>query len=325
MNGRRPHRRKGDDMQPTVEDMSETRWYPSEHEIEAWLDDIWALGHRSECQATPLVEEGHQARAHVNHMGAFRYIRFAPEGMEPFWAYWQPAPSGPAPLLAHTPGYGAEMSMHPELAAQGFNVIHINPLGYATPQGYDESKKQGRDPWPVLYNTVQSGAQEGYKTWLANCVTAVRWAWTQDTVLPGRVSFFGSSQGGGCSLLLGSLFRDRGCRCVAADVPFLTNFPLAKKEAQSFGMIDEGLRQLRDAAKGWRALGFIDTLSHAARLTMPVLLTAAGNDKTCTPGTIESLFHRLPSTRSYTFLDGLSHGYTRQFIALALGWFRMYA
>ncbi|GEM_PF-2223529 len=31
----------------------------------------------------------------------------------------------PAPLVVHTPGYGEEMSMHPELARY-FNVLHIN-------------------------------------------------------------------------------------------------------------------------------------------------------------------------------------------------------
>ena len=46
--------------------------------------------------------------------------------------------NSPAPLLVHTPGYGGEMSMHPELA-QYFNVLHINPLGYTTPEGKDEN------------------------------------------------------------------------------------------------------------------------------------------------------------------------------------------
>ena len=44
---------------------------------------------------------------------------------ERFYAYFQPVYSGgPAPLLLHVPGYGGELSMHPELVFDGFNVLH---------------------------------------------------------------------------------------------------------------------------------------------------------------------------------------------------------
>ncbi|MBD3392628.1 MAG: hypothetical protein GF418_11100 [Chitinivibrionales bacterium] len=305
--------------------LPEFRHYPSAEKVDSWIDSVWDLGAKTKCPARRIVREGHPSQAHITHMHGFGYLRFAPAGMDPFYACWQPALNGPAPLLVHTPGYGSEMSMHPDLAAQGFNVLHVNPMGYATPDGYDESKRRGQENWPVLRDTVETGAREGYRIWLAQCVMAIRWAWKQKTVLANRVSFFGSSQGGGCSLILGSLFKDHGARCVAADVPFLTNFPSAKGQAGAYAMIHDGLNEMPDVARGWHAIGFIDTLSHARRLTMPVLLTAAGDDTTCTPGSIESLFARLPSTRSYTFLQGLPHGYTEPFIPLALGWFRLYA
>ena len=60
-------------------------------------------------------------------------------------------------------------------------------------------------------------------------------------------------------------------------------------------------------------------------MTMPVLLTAGGADVTCPPPTIEALFDKLPTTRLYCHLDGQAHGYTREFIALASAWFRLYA
>ena len=85
----------------------------------------------------------------------------------------------------------------------------------------------------------------------------------------------------------------------------------------------DGVKQI--ATEAWRALGFIDTLSHARRLTLPVMLTAGGEDTACPPATIESLFEKLPATRMYCHLHGQEHDYTQEFIALAAAWFRLYA
>ncbi|MGL1891287.1 MAG: acetylxylan esterase [Spirochaetaceae bacterium] len=260
----------------------------------------------------------------VNHVGQeFHYVKFSPKGMEPFYGYWQPVLSGPAPLLFHVPGYGAEMSTHPELVAQGFNVLHVSPLGYATPDGPDETKKRN-EAWPVLPDTVLSGARQGYKIWLVNCIMAINWAMKQREVIENRISFFGTSQGGGGSLLLGSIFKDRGLRCVAADVPFLTNYPMANGRG-AYSHATEGLDLLEDKAAGWKALGFVDTMTHVKRLTCPVLLTAGGKDTVCPPETIQSLYEKLPGTKSLTYFETLIHRYTREFIPLAGAWFRIYA
>jgi cephalosporin-C deacetylase-like acetyl esterase len=303
----------------------EFKYYPSEAQLDAWLEDIWETGSAAQCDISKIEKQEHGPGIEINHRHGFCYLRLSPEEMQPFYAYWQPALSYPAPLLVHTPGYGAEMSMHPELAAQGFNVLHINPLGYATPDSFDDSRRDGQGNWPVMHDTIISGAQKGYRDWLLNCVMAISWAWQQPEVLPGRISFYGTSQGGGMACILASMHRDRGLRCVAADVAFLTNFPLAKDTPGAYAMVNDGLKNLSEPEKGWHALGFIDTLSHARRLTVPVLLTAGGSDQTCPPATIESLFHALPGTRSYTYLDGVGHCHTEQFIPLAAAWFRLYA
>ena len=65
--------------------------------------------------------------------------------------------------------------------------------------------------------------------------------------------------------------------------------------------------------------------SHARRLTLPVLLTAAELDESCPPDTVETLFQKLPDVRSYTFLKNTAHRYTTQFVPLAAAWFRLYA
>ncbi len=323
----------------TQETLPEFTHYPDDAEVDAWLARIWLKAQHTRCDVEPLEAQGFTEQLGLRHMKGYRYVRFSPEGSDSFYAYWQPAPSAPAPLLVHTPGYGAEMSVHPDLVMQGYNVLHVNPLGYVTPSGADAAKRQD-DTWPVFYDTLTSGGERGYMDWFAQCVMAVRWAWRQPSVLPDRVSFFGTSQGGGASLLLGSLYQGRGARCVATDVPWLINFPLAKRYKPAWAeTLFERLESSQQRGKGsgretlaqqekhkiWRAMGLLDARSHARRLTLPVLLTAGSEDQTCYPATIETLFEALPTTKAYCYLDGQGHGYTQAFIALASAWFRLYA
>jgi cephalosporin-C deacetylase-like acetyl esterase len=308
-----------------VTEQAEFRFYPSEAEVDAWLDAIWQQAQETECEVEPLDEQGFTMQFGIRHLKGYQYVRFSPEGMDTFYGYWQPAPSQPAPLLVHTPGYGAEMSAHPDLVAQGYNVLHVNPLGYVTPSGADEAKRRD-DTWPVFYETYTSRGERGYRQWLINCVLAIRWAQGQGAVLADRVSFFGSSQGGGASQMLGSLYRDHGVRCVAADVSWMTNFPLCKELDVEWGHDTfAAIEAMEDPADGWYALGLIDALSHARRLTVPVMLTAGGADPTCPPAAIETVFDKLPLTRMYCYIDGQGHAYTQEFVTLATAWFRLYA
>jgi cephalosporin-C deacetylase-like acetyl esterase len=301
------------------------QFYPTPAAIDAWLDEIWQAGQQADLEAELLDENGFTQQLGIRHVRGYSYVRFSGHGGAPFYGYWQPAPSQPAPLLVHTPGYGAEMSVHPDLVAQGYNVLHVNPLGYVGPAGADTDKQQN-ESWPVFGETLQSGGQRGYRQWLTDCVCATRWATNRPEVLPDRISFLGTSQGGGASLLLGSLYHRRGVRCVAADEPWMVDFPLALELkpdwAQDLAARTAGMP---DPAPLWHTLGLLDALSHVHRLTVPVLLTAGGSDETCPPPTIEALFERLPTTKLYCLLDGQAHGYTCEFVTLAAAWFRLYA
>src|SRR5690606_34112876 len=133
-------------------------------------------------KVTLLDQQGFDYPLSMAHMHGFRYVRFEPQGMHPFYAYWQPAPSQPAPLLVHTLGYCARIQAHPDLVAQGYNVLHVNPLGYATPQGADEALRAG-ESWPVFATHLFEGFEVGYRPWFLNVMQAVSWAQEQDAVL----------------------------------------------------------------------------------------------------------------------------------------------
>lgn len=305
--------------------------YPDAEAIDQMVADLWEAVASVPFEAEVLDRRGLGDTLEMSHMHGFSYVRFRPEGMDPFYGYWQPAASQPAPLLVHTPGYGAGIQAHPDLVAQGYNVLHVNPLGYMTPEGTDASKRRnGR--WPVFWKTTFSGFEHGYRRWLINVMQAVSWAQEEEAVLPDRLSFFGTSQGGGASLWLGSIYRDEGARCVAADEPFMVHFPAYKvlrpdwsKTGGTFEGFYERVDEAEDPRKIWRRLGLIDALSHVHRLTMPVLLTAGGSDESCPAQTILELFERLPGTKSMIYLDRQAHGQTREFPPLAAAWFRLYA
>jgi len=308
--------------------------YPDADEIDQIIDDLWTDADNVPVVANSLEEPGFGCGLSMAHMHGYSYIHIEPEGMDAFYAYWQPALSQPAPLLVHTPGYGGRITVHPDLVTRGYNVLHVNPLGYGTPTGPDESKKREQADWPVYIDTIFGGFEVGYRKWLLNVLQAVTWAQAQPGVLPDRLSFFGTSQGGGATLMLGSIYRDKGVRCLAADEPWLVNFPLYRELLPEWAQGGDGdsgpglfdrIAAADDPGALWRRIGTIDALSHLHRLELPVLLTAGGADNTCPAATIQSLYDWLPGTKALIFLQGEGHGYTKEFPTLAAAWFRLYA
>jgi len=296
--------------------------YPTSDEIDEWCSHLLEEAEKRSLEARFSEAPSYAFQLGVRHTSGNAYVAFDSPGRKTFYGYWQPATVSPAPVLFHLPGYGAEMSAHPELVADGFNVLHINPLGYATPQG----PSQTGDVWPVLPDTVNTRGKHGYVDWLGDAAAAVLWALSLDEVEAKRYGFFGSSQGGGTSLLMASIFANRGVKAVAADVPFLTNFPLmfAQKNRGAYQTAFDAMASPGGDAGEWRALGYVDTISHAERLSVPTLLTAGELDATCPPVSVSSLFDALPGTRSYTYVSGLGHGYTVPFLRLARAWFILY-
>jgi cephalosporin-C deacetylase-like acetyl esterase len=313
--------------------------YPTSQQVDQWCDKLLRDADAVQYTATPTEMPDRPGEVRARHTtGQFMAFetRFSVGGggtsnAERFYVYFQPVHGGgPAPLLVHLPGYGGELSMHPELVAAGFNVLHVNPRGYFTPQGPDNTRLLD-GAWPVLPETVMSLGERGYVNWYRDALVAVRWARTQTSVQGERLGFFGTSQGGGTALVLSSILRGRSVKAVAADLPFLTHFPMmsSKKDTNAYFLAFARLDQLekQDPAKlpqAWHALGYIDTMCHAHRLTMPVLLTAGSTDTICLPETIKALFEALPGTRSYTGIAGQDHAYTVPFLPLARAWFGLY-
>lgn len=299
------------------------RYYPDKSDVEKWIEGLWAFADSLECEAEILTDNGIRNSHGPFYMNRNRIVKFMPKGMRPFYGLWQPVLKGPSPLVVHVPGYNAELSIHTDVAGANYNMLQLSPLGYWTPEGLDDSLKP-EGYWPVLPNSVNEKDPEGYFGWLANCIMAVKWAWKQSSVLDNRVSFFGTSQGGGTALLLGSVFADKGTRCVAAEEPFLTNYPMANWSG-AYIVAKNAVEAYSDKAAGWHALGMVDTISHASRMTYPVMLTLGTADNICPPETVISLYERLDTEKLLFSMKDRGHGYQYEFIRLTLAWLGMYA
>lgn len=298
-------------------------FYPSREEIDRWTGSL--LERRDRIPATGVfTEENPITQAFGNGPNALenRFVRFETATGHIFWGYWQPAIKQPAPLLVNLPGYGGYVNMHPQISDDNYNILHISPMGYVSPNGANAELAMDDGQWPVLHNTAM-GLPGGYEDWLLDCLLAVRWAKAQPGVLGGRVSFYGTSQGGGASLLMASILRDEA-RCVCADLPFLTAFPLSNLEGEAYQLLRPAYRTVREAVF-WNRLGFVDTVSHAHRLTMPVMVSAGGKDTVCPPASIEHLFGKLPGTKQFTYLENNVHTHSRQSMVLFRSWFALYA
>lgn len=296
--------------------------YPSAGEIDRWLDDIFAESADRPFTAEPVADSLFLPATQLGYICP-QLMRFETPGLPAFYGVWYPPVSGPKPLLTFLPGYGSELSLVPMVPAEQYAGLSLCPLGYWTPQGQPDDRREEGE-WPVLPDTARTGGQGGYRDWLLQAAMAVRWAWRQtEAVLPDRVAFWGTSQGGGAALLLGSLFAGRGTRCVMADEPFLTDYPTAAFRG-AYHVLEKAFRAM-PAEAFWHAVGLVDTVEHARRLRVPVMLTSGGADTVCPPETLERLWERLPDTKLHLFLNERGHGHNREFAALMLGFAALYA
>ena len=300
-------------MDIKFEDIS--RFYPSDEEIDAWVEEIWK---ESEKRAYTVEEVWIDPHPFLLDGFGIPYnhpflMKFTVEGLDSFYVtYYQPI-SGPKPLLCFLPGYGDRMQLVSSAVAHDFACISVSP------------KPTLKEGWSVYPETIRTRGKGGYFEWLLQVAIAVKWTWKEKSkyVLHERVSFYGSSQGGGTAVILGSIFSNRGTKCVMADVPFLTNAPLAVSLG-SYAVLDIA-KQAMEENEFWHYAGLVDTLLHARRLDVPVMVTANEKDGSCPPETVRTLYEKLSSTKLLLEIKDREHWSNNEFERLVMTWAGMYA
>lgn len=298
-------------------------YYPSSEEVDHWCSALLDKSLNISVHAT-FVDSNPITPSFGNNPNTLenRYLRFDTSSGHVFYAYWQPAHKSPAPLLVNLPGYGSYIGLHPQIVDDGYNILHISPLGYVSPEGIDNSRLMEDGNWPVLVNQAK-GMTGNYSDWLLDALLSIRTVAAFPEVLNDRISLFGTSQGGGGSLLLASLLQEQ-IRCVCADLPFLTAFPLSGLQGSAYGSLSQAYKDT-PAPTFWNNLGYVDTLSHAHRLHIPVMLSAGGKDDVCPAATVEKLYAALKTTKQFTFLENGVHTHSRESMYLFRTWFSLFA
>lgn len=235
------------------------------------------------------------------------YIKIQRTGHSAFYSWFVPAKQEGRPLIVMMPGYHAFIYQMPDVSEK-YNFLFASPLGYVTPQGRDYSKFE-HGVRPVMYNTIH-GREDGYEQWVLDVLAAVKWVDGEYGLDGVPVITAGTSQGGGMSLVLGSIMKPRTA-AICADEPWLIGFSGERIE----GIVNQncyGMEIVRMSQVEKNLFPF-DPVRHTERLTMPVLVTASDADNDCPAVYIEKMFANIPEPKRLVKYTNRPHGYDISF------------
>ncbi|MGW0904701.1 acetylxylan esterase [Streptomyces sp. NPDC002853] len=232
--------------------------------------------------------------AHLSTVDVFD-VTFAGFGGHPVKG-WLTLPAGttePLPAVVEYIGYGGGRGLpHERLlwSAAGFAHFVMDTRG----QGSGGSAGDTPDPvgsGPAYPGYMTRGIEDPheyyYRRVFTDGVRAVEAARSHPLVDSSRVAAVGGSQGGGITLAVGGLVPDLAA--IAADVPFLCDFPRAttltdRPPYREIALYMKAKRGVEERV--FRTLSYFDGVHFAARGTAPALFSAALEDMTCPPSTV---------------------------------------
>lgn len=205
----------------------------------------------------------------------------------------------PWPVIISPPGYGGkQQSVMLSECQRGYAILQVFPRG----QG--ESESYYKIPGDKLTGQLANPDSNYYRGAYTDVMRVIDYVFTRKDLDNKRIALSGTSQGGGISLVVGSL--DRRIKTVVAHVPFLCNFELAAKTDGSL------VKQLLDKAgknntNSLATLAYFDPLHLVKNLLVPTLISAGGMDTTCPQATIRSVYAQLPGKKELKFYPNLRH------------------
>jgi len=220
-------------------------------------------------------------------------------------------------LMVSLPGYNSDWNDLSKYMSGDYDILQLSPLGYNTPSGFNLQKRI-RGAWPVLYETVSAiDKNVGYNKWFYEVCLAIKAVRKENQ----KLIFLGTSQGGGASLLMSSVFNDCTVAC-SAEMPFLIGFS------------DKNYKRVRDFVGSqigytgqmiydfWakERLYVLDPINHIQRISCKTFLLAGGLDEQCPKEDIEFLYDKLQCPKKYVLLEESDHGYTEAFKKNAVSW-----
>ncbi len=268
------------------------------------------------CNTLRLKSDETNVDVHIfeNEAQELKWVKFSYEYGAFYGRYRD---NGSDKLLISLPGYNSDWNDLSAYMDIKCDVLQLSPLGYNTPQGFDE-KKRVNGAWPVLYDTVSETEEDvGYNRWFFEVCLAIKAIRKDDQ----KLLFIGTSQGGGGALVMSSIFNECTVAC-ASEMPFLIGFSdFSYSRVKNFvaNQINNPAKMIYDFYAKER-LFVLDPIMHKTRIKCPTLLVSGEMDKECPPEDIYKLYQVLECEKEYVELKKQGHGYTKEFIAQAKQW-----
>jgi cephalosporin-C deacetylase len=190
------------------------------------------------------------------------------------------------PVIVQFHGYTGSKGVpaeHLHWALQGFRVFAVDVRGQDgdTPdnQAYPSGSAKG-----YLTKGIQSPETYYYRYVYLDCLRAVDFVLAQAGT--GPVFLSGASQGGGLTLAVAALGRERGIAAAMPDVPFLCHFRRAV-EVFTAGSYQELVSHWQahpdQVENNFQTLSYFDGLNFSPLIECPVLLSLGLLDTNCPP------------------------------------------
>lgn len=281
------------------------------------FDGFWERTLAESRSAGGAVEATDVTDRHLLRTVEVADVRFPGFGGDPVaaWLLRPRGSDGPLPVVVTYMGYSCGRGLptdHLLWSAAGYAQLVVDSRG----QGHDtpDPVAGGGTQWVKGFMTrgIDSPDDYYYRRLMTDCVRAVDAVAHLPGVDPERVVVAGGSQGGGLTIAVAGLARDRVAAALP-DVPFLCHF---RRGAELCGEgpyveIAEYLRwhSRHGVEPAFTTLSYFDGVHFAQRATAPALFSVGLMDPICPPSTVYAAFnHYAGEDRTMTVWPFADHG-----------------
>jgi cephalosporin-C deacetylase len=263
------------------------------------IDDFWAQT-LAQTRAHPLAPSFVSADSWLAAVETYD-VTFAGFGGSPVrgWLHLPARRESALPAVVEYLGYGGGRGLPHERvlwAVAGYAHLVMDTRGQGSAWSAGDTPDPGAGSSPSHPGFMTDGILDPdtyyYRRVFADAVRAVETVRSHPAVDPARVAVTGESQGGGISLAVAGLVPDLAG--VAADVPFLCDFPRAitLTDKDPYAEIANYLRVHRDhVERVRRTLSYVDGAILGRRAKAPALFSVGLMDLICPPSTVYAAYN----------------------------------
>lgn len=204
--------------------------------------------------------------------------------------------NGKTPTLVYYHGYSGSKNLpvsYMAWALAGYGVFAVDTRGQngETP---DNNAYSSGSVLGCMTKGILDPYGYYYRYAYMDCVRAIDFLRSRPEV--GAIIPTGASQGGGLTLAVAALARDKGIVAAMPDVPFLSHFRRSVEmftEGPYRELVDYWKSHPYDVEASYRTLSYFDGMNLAPRINCPLLLSVALLDTICPPSTGFAVYNHL--------------------------------